>query len=161
METLTLNLYDNREMSWLKFNERVLDEARDMNVPLFERLKFVSIFCSNLDEFYMVRVGSLYDQMILKNQKKDTKWRLSPKSQLELIFSKTATLMPEKDAVYENLKREFQEKGLTHLNYKNLTQDEFDELKQYFKQEVYPLLSPQVIDKKQPFPFFNNKEIYL
>ena len=161
METLTLNLYDNREMSWLKFNERVLDEARDMNVPLFERLKFVSIFCSNLDEFYMVRVGSLYDQMILKNQKKDTKWRLSPKSQLELIFSKTATLMPEKDAVYENLKREFQEKGLTHLNYKNLTQDEFDELKQYFKQEVYPLLSPQVIDKKQPFPFFNNKEIYV
>lgn len=79
MELLDLNLYDNREMSWLKFNERVLDEARDPKVPLFERLKFASIFGSNLDEFYMVRVGSLYDQTLLKKQKKDTKWKLDHK----------------------------------------------------------------------------------
>ena len=161
MELLSLNLYDNREMSWLKFNARVLDEARDTNVPLFERLKFVSIFCSNLDEFYMVRVGSLYDQTLLKKQKKDTKWMLSPKSQLDLIFAKTETLMLEKDQVYTALMQEFAKRNFTQLDCKNLTQDVFDELKQYFKREVYPLLSPQIINKKQPFPFFNNKEIYV
>lgn len=161
MELLGLNLYDNREMSWLKFNARVLDEAKDISVPLFERLKFVSIFCSNLDEFYMVRVGSLYDQTLLKKQKKDTKWKLSPRSQLDLIFEKTEELMPEKDTVYAELIQEFTKKNLTQLDGKNLTEEEFNELKQYFKREVAPLLSPQIINKKQPFPFFNNKEIYV
>ena len=161
MELLDLNLYDNREMSWLKFNERVLDEARDPKVPLFERLKFASIFGSNLDEFYMVRVGSLYDQTLLKKQKKDTKWKLAPQSQLDLIYAKTSELMPAKDKVYANLMNEFAKKGLTQLDVTELTQEQLGELKQYFKREIYPLLSPQVIDKKQPFPFFNNKEIYV
>lgn len=161
MELLGLNLYDNREMSWLKFNERVLDEARDPNVPLFERLKFTAIFGSNLDEFYMVRVGSLYDQTLLKKQKKDTKWQLAPKNQLELIFAKTSELMPMKDKVYINIMNEFAKNGITQLDFTELTQEQQAELKQYFKREIYPLLSPQIIDKKQPFPFFNNKEIYV
>jgi len=152
--------YDNRELSWLKFNERVLEEAQDTRVPLLERLNFAAIFQSNLDEFFMVRVGSLYDQMLVNPEKKDNKSGMTAGEQLSAIFDKVNELEPMKDIVYKNIMLELMEQGIEQVNFRSATTDERQFLEAYFKKEIKPLISPQIIDKKTPFPFLKNKEIY-
>lgn len=154
-------IFDNRELSWLKFNERVLEEAQDDNVPLIERLSFISIFQSNLDEFFMVRVGSLYDQMFIDKDAKENKTNMTAKQQLSKIFERVRTLEPIRDLTYKNIMSELENYcGLKHVHFKNATPEELKYLDTYFHQEIRPLLSPLIIDKRHPFPFLNNKQIY-
>ena len=153
--------FDNRELSWLKFNERVLEEAEDSSLPLMERLNFVSIFCSNLDEFFMVRVGTLHDQTIVKEAKKDNKSGLTPSEQLEKIALRTAELLPRKEKAYKDIIKKLKDHGIEQvypdkLRYKS----EEEALEKYFKKEILPLLSPIVVDKTHPMPFVKNKELY-
>ena len=152
--------YDNRELSWLKFNKRVLEEAADKRVPLCERLSFANIFISNLDEFYMVRVGSIYDQMLLDNTVKENKTQMVASEQLEHIFKHTKSLLKIKDDVYEELMKEIKTQGVELINFKEISDEDAAYLEKYFYSTVMPLLSPQVVGKKQPFPFLNNREIY-
>ena len=155
-----LPCYDNRELSWLKFNERVLDEASDEDVPLCERLTFVSIFSTNLDEFYRVRVGSIYDQMIISDKKRENKTYMTSSEQLERIFKRTKELLKKKEHIYNGLMKEVKNYGVQIVNFDKLSKEEKDGMENYFKNNVMPLLSPQVIGKKHPFPFLNNQEIY-
>ena len=152
--------YQNRELSWLKFNERVLLEAEDNNVPLCEKLIFASIFQSNLDEFFMVRVGSLYDQMRFSQDKSDNKTNMTAKEQLTAIFKESRELTRKKDAVYRNLMLQLDDYGIKILNFNDIDYSDAVYLEKYFKESVLPLLSPQIVGKKQPFPFMKNKEIY-
>ena len=154
------NIYINRELSWLQFNERVLEEAQDPAVPLLERLNFASIFQSNLDEFFMVRVGSLYDQMLIKPKKKDNKSTMTAREQLEAIFYKVNELEPMKDIAYKNIMLELMEYGVEQINFRSASIEEQQYLQVYFKREIKPLVFPTIIDKKNPFPFLKNKEIY-
>lgn len=154
------NIYINRELSWLQFNERVLEEAQDPTVPLLERLNFASIFQSNLDEFFMVRVGSLYDQMLIKPKKKDNKSNMTAREQLEAIFYKVNELEPMKDIAYKNIMLELMEYGVEQINFRSASIEEQQYLQEYFKREIKPLVFPTIIDKKNPFPFLKNKEIY-
>lgn len=154
------NVYVNRELSWLQFNERVLEEAQDPSVPLLERLNFASIFQSNLDEFFMVRVGSLYDQMLIKPKKRDNKSNLTAKEQLEAVFYKVNELEPMKDIAYKNIMLELMEYGVEQINFRSASIEEQQYLQEYFKREIKPLVFPTIIDKKNPFPFLKNKEIY-
>ena len=151
-------IYDNRELSWLKFNKRVLEEAVDENNPLCERLSFVSIFQSNLDEFLMVRVGSLdagKDSKVREN-----KTNMTCQEQLDRIIVKEKKLREKKDEIYLRLMYEMEEYGVKELLYKDLNEDEQDSMKIYFENEIQPFISPQVVGKRQPFPFLRNKEIY-
>ena len=152
--------YQNRELSWLKFNERVLLEAEDNNVPLCEKLTFASIFQSNLDEFFMVRVGSLYDQMRFSQDKSDNKTNMTAKEQLTAIFKESRELTRKKDAVYRNLMLQLEDYGIKILNFNDIDYSDAVYLEKYFKESVLPLLLPQIVGKKQPFPFMKNKEIY-
>ena len=142
---------ENRELSWLKFNERVLEEAADPFVPLCERMSFLSIFQSNLDEFFMVRVGSLHDQMHVDK---------TAKEQLAAIFDAARILSEQKDLVYRNYMQLLKAEGVELLSFADMQPDDKVFLEHYFKEALMPLLSPQVIGKKQPFPFLKNKEIY-
>jgi len=157
---MTAAVYENRELSWLKFNERVLEEAQDKRVPLLERLNFAAIFQSNLDEFFMVRVGSLYDQMLVNPKKKDNKTQMTAKKQLSAIFDKVNELEPMKDIAYKNIMLELMEHGVEQVNFRSASIEEQKYLEAYFKKEIKPLISPLIIDKKTPFPFLNNKQIY-
>lgn len=159
--------YENRELSWLKFNERVLEEASDSKVPMCERLTFASIFQSNLDEFYMVRVGSLYDQMLLaksnkkdKNAGRDNKTGMSAAEQLTAIFQATRSLLHKKDKIYTQLMYAFEEQGVKLISFNDVEYADAVFLEEYFNNSILPLLSPQVVGKKNPFPFLKNKEIY-
>lgn len=155
-------IFDNRELSWLKFNKRVLEEAQSDRVPLLERLSFISIFQSNLDEFFMVRVGSLYDQMLVDKNLKENKTNLTAKQQLDKIFQTVRELEPSRDLTYKKIMKELEEKnGLKHVTFKTATPDELKYLDRYFHHEVRPLVSPLIIDKRHPFPFLNNKQIYI
>lgn len=154
-------LYENRELSWLKFNQRVLEEAEDSSVPLFERLKFVAIFASNLDEFYMIRVGSLYDQSQLKHPERENKTNMTPSEQLAAIYEETRRILPRKDMAYFNILSQLSKNQVTQLSLQNLSAEEYDFLELYFEKEIRPLISPQIIDKHHPFPFLKNKEIYI
>ncbi|MFT8888698.1 MAG: polyphosphate kinase 1 [Ethanoligenens sp.] len=152
-------LYINRELSWLKFNERVLEEACDTSVPLYERLRFLSIFSSNLDEFYMVRVGSLLDQSLLGGNTADTKTGMLPKEQIAAINAAVQQLYPRRDAAYTEILRNI---GVfSHVSYKSLDGGEKRMTRAYFESEVLPLLSPQIIDARHPFPHLENKVIYI
>lgn len=154
-------IFDNRELSWLKFNERVLEEAQTDNVPLLERLSFISIFQSNLDEFFMVRVGFLYDQMLVDKNLKENKTHLTAKQQINKIFERVRALEPIRDLTYKKIMKELEEKtGLKHVTFKTATPEELKYLNKYFHHEVRPLVSPLIIDKRHPFPFLNNKQIY-
>lgn len=153
-------IYDNRELSWLKFNERVLEEAQDNNVPLLERFTFATIFQSNLDEFFMVRVGSLFDQMIVDRKKRENKTNMTSEEQLDAIFKRVKELESVKDKTYKDIMNSFTEYGIEQINFSNATEQEKKFLELYFKHEIKPLLSPLIIDKRHPFPFLQNKEIY-
>lgn len=152
--------YENRELSWLKFNERVLDEASDKDVPLCERLSFASIFQSNLDEFFMVRVGSLHDQMLFSETKRESKTNMTAGEQLSHIFKAARDLTRKKDHTYRHLMDGLKEYGVELLNFSDIEYDDAVYLENYFKEQIMPILSPQVVGKKQPFPFIKNKEIY-
>lgn len=152
--------YANRELSWLKFNERVLDEAADKSVPLCERMSFFSIFQSNLDEFYMVRVGSLYDQMLVDKNAKDNKTGMTCKEQLKAIFEATRIISERKDHIYKEYMEQLKAENMELVSFSNILPEDKAYLENYFTESLLPLLSPQVIGKKQPFPFLKNKEIY-
>ena len=153
-------VYRNRELSWLKFNERVLEEAEREDVPLCERLSFVSIFQSNLDEFFMVRVGSLIDQMSVDETYRENKTHMTAAQQLEAIFTQARELNRRKDEVYQQLMDRLEGEGVRLVNFRKITQEESAHLERYFDSHIAPLLSPVIVDKRQPFPFMRNKEIF-
>ena len=153
-------IYMNRELSWLKFNERVLEEAENPENPLCERLTFVSIYQSNLDEFYMVRVGSLVDQMLLAKDIRENKTNMTPKEQLDAILARTKKLNRKRDVVYEEIMESLEEYGVHMLNFHKIEKEDRNYLERYFEAEVAPVISPSIVGKRQPFPFLRNKEIY-
>lgn len=152
--------YENRELSWLKFNQRVLEEAKDENNPLCERLSFLSIFQSNLDEFFMVRCGSIYDQMCEDEKFRENKTNMTCHEQLTAIYTTVRGMLREKDETYEQLRAELSMQGVDIVDFHTITTEEAAWLEAYFKAEIEPLLSPQIVSKKQPFPFLQNKAIY-
>ena len=155
------NYTQNRELSWLKFNQRVLEEAKDSSVPLLERMKFVSIFTSNLDEFFMIRVGSLYDMSLTDNSTIDSRSGMNPKEQLDAIFAVAAPLYKERDKTYSEIKKLLNPYGVCGLSIKELEQQEKKYVKKYFKDQILPILSPQIVDANHPFPHLLNKELYV
>lgn len=161
MNKATLNYTQNRELSWLRFNRRVLEEAMDTGVPLLERMKFVAIFTSNLDEFFMIRVGSLYDMAFVDNTARDTKSGMTPGEQLEAIYRAVAPLYKERDKTYGEIKKQLAPYGVCGLDFKELEPPEKKYVKKYFKEQVLPVLSPQIVDVNHPFPHLLNKEIYV
>ena len=150
----------NRELSWLKFNERVLNEAGNPRVPLAERLTFASIYQSNLDEFYMVRVGTLMDQMEAPEEIRENKTNMTSKEQVKVILDATRVLDKKKDIIYEQLMGELEPQGIRIINFNKLSGEEGDLLETYFDHEIAPYLSANIVSKQQPFPFLKNKEIY-
>ncbi|MBF7097754.1 polyphosphate kinase 1 [Alkalibacter mobilis] len=150
----------NRELSWLRFNERVLQEGCDCTVPLLERLKFISIFISNLDEFFMIRVGSLFDLTHIKKETYDNKTGDTPKQQLEKVFSAVEPLYKSKDEAFFRLEQELRHREIFNLGMSELTNSELKFVENYFKKNVMPLLSPQIIDSHHPFPHLWNKALY-
>ena len=151
----------NRELSWLRFNERVLLEALDEQVPLLERLKFVSIFTSNLDEFFMIRVGSLWDLSLVKGGAVDNKTGLTAKEQLDAIFSAVRPLIAEKDDICRQLNQLLAGYGITCLHPEELDKGDQKFLRQYFQNEIDPILSPQIIDSHHPFHHLANKVLHI
>lgn len=151
----------NRELSWLKFNERVLQEAEDEKVPLLEKLKFISIFTSNLDEFFMVRVGSLFDIMNIDKKSIDSKSGWTPEEQLEHIYENVRPLYKKKDEFYNTVEKDLRVYGISNLNYKELEDNEQREVKSYFRNSVMPVLSPQIIDSHHPFPHLQNNVLHI
>lgn len=156
-----LRYTQNRELSWLRFNERVLLEAMDNTVPLLERLKFVSIFTSNLDEFFMIRVGSLHDMTLMGENSVDNKSGLTARQQLEAIFNAVRPLIRRKDEICASLQRELEEYGICELDLNRLEKPEHKYLKHYFAQEMDPILSPQIVDSHHPFPHLVNKVLHV
>ena len=155
-----MNAYWNRELSWLKFNERVLEEAESESVPLCERLSFASIYQNNLDEFFMVRVGSLADRMLLSKNLRDSKTHMTAEEQIRAVLKDVARLNRRKDAVYATLMSRLEDCGVRLVNFKKLEGQESRELERYFDAEIAPLLSPTLVTRRQPFPFLQNREIY-
>lgn len=153
-------IYVNRELSWLKFNERVLDEARRDGVPLCERLTFLSIYQTNLEEFFRVRVGSLQDQNLICPNDRENKTNMTPAEQISAIFSRVRELNSRKDAIYDELQSRIADYGIRFVSFKDLDRDEENALKKYFNKEVLPLLSIMIVARKQPFPFLRGQEIY-
>lgn len=153
-------IYMNRELSWLKFNERVLEEAENSKVPLCERLTFASIYQSNLDEFFMVRVGSLIDQMLVAKDSRDNKTHMTPKEQIQAILPQVEILNRRKDEVYGKLMEKIEEYGVRLVDFSKITEEENKFLEAYFDMEISGLISPTIVGKRQPFPFLKNKEIY-
>ena len=153
-------IYMNRELSWLKFNERVLEEAENPKVPLCERLTFASIYQSNLEEFFMVRVGSLIDQMLVAKDSRDNKTHMTPKEQIQAILPQVEILNRRKDEVYGKLMEKIEEYGVRLVDFSKITEEENKFLEAYFDMEISGLISPTIVGKRQPFPFLKNKEIY-
>lgn len=157
---LDLSYTQNRELSWLKFNERVLAEATDPNVPLMERLRFISIFTSNLDEFFMVRVGSLLDMDVLAPDERDNKSGLTPMEQVFAICEAVAPLVRRRDAIYVELSKALAAVGVREVSFEGLSGAQRNYVQDYYKANIRPLLSPQVIDRSHPFPHLKNKALY-
>ena len=159
-ETTQRVCYTNRELSWLAFNERVLNEAANPKVPLAERLTFASIYQTNLDEFFMVRVGSLEDQKLLSQKLRENKTNMTAGEQIEAILKRVAELNERKDAIYASIMKEVGEKGVHLTDFKALAKSESKYLEEYFMKEIVPLLSVMIVGRKQPFPFLKGQEIY-
>ncbi|MBD9009407.1 MAG: polyphosphate kinase 1 [Clostridiales bacterium] len=154
------DVFINRELSWLKFNERVLEEARNENVPLCERLTFLSIFQSNLDEFFMVRVGSLEDQKLLSDPPRDNKTNMTPQEQIDAVLHEVNRLNHIKDETYASTMKQVSENGVRLVGFKELNKKQCDYFEKYFLKEMIPLLSVMIVGRKQPFPFLKGLEIY-
>lgn len=161
MNNQTLNYTQNRELSWLRFNQRVLEEAQDLTVPLLERMKFVAIFTSNLDEFFMIRVGSLLDRAVLGDNSIDWRSGMNVREQLDAIYDAMGLLYKERDRTYNMIKKQLHPYGVCGLSFKELEVSEKRYVKKYFKEQVLPLLSPQIVDANRPFPHLLNKELYV
>lgn len=153
-----IDCYDNRELSWLKFNKRVLEEAQDPANPLCEQLNFINIFQSNLDEFFMVRIGTLYDER--KSDVRDNKSHMTAKEQLNAVLAQVRKMLKAKDKCYNELAAKLKLSGVEIVGYEQLSGKEKRQAGRYFINQVLPLLSPQVIAEKQPFPFLAGEEIY-
>ncbi len=156
----TTSVYDNRELSWLKFDERVLEESADGSVPLMERMVFGAIFCKNLDEFFMVRVGSLIDAVLLGDKKRDGKTRMRPSEQLSKIYKRVRRLIEKKDASFADIERELEKLGISRKSYKQLSRKQIDFIEEYYAYEIEPFINAFVIDKRHPFPFLEGKKLY-
>ena len=150
----------NRELSWLKFNERVLEEAENKKVPLCERLTFASIYQSNLDEFFRVRVGSLVDQMLLGGKIRDNKTKMTAKEQIQAVLHQVTKLNRRKDAVYDTIMGQLDDYGVRLVDFRKISKKESEYLEKYFLSEIAPVISPTIVGKRQPFPFLKNNEIY-
>ncbi|MGN0984309.1 MAG: polyphosphate kinase 1 [Gemmiger sp.] len=154
------NCFENRELSWLRFNERVLEEAEDTRVPLCERLSFLSIFQSNLDEFFMVRIGSLHDQMLLDKESRENKTNMTPGEQIDAALTRIGELCRRRDQAYAGLLQLLGEQGITLVDFRQISDESEQYLRELFKRDFMPLLSTFLVGKKQSFPFLKNKEIY-
>ena len=157
---MSQQIYMNRELSWLKFNERVLEEAENKKVPLCERLTFASIYQSNLDEFFRVRVGSLVDQMLLGGKIRDNKTKMTAKEQIEAVLHQVMKLNCRKDAVYDAIMGQLEDYGIRLVDFRKISKKESEYLEKYFLNEIAPVISPTIVGKRQPFPFLKNNEIY-
>ena len=160
MENPSESIFINRELSWLDFDSRVLALAKEKSVPLAERIKFAAIFGSNMDEFFMVRVGSLYDQTLLKNNKLDIVTHMTPSEQIAAITPRVAELQAKCDKYYQHLLSALKENKYIKVDFDHLDKQQEHYWKAYFTSEILPILSPQVVDQRHPFPFLHNKEIY-
>ena len=154
------NIFINRELSWLDFDSRVLALAKEKNVPLCERIKFAAIFGSNMDEFFMVRVGSLYDQTLLKTNKTDNVTHMTAAEQIAAITPRVADLQAKCDKYFAHLVQALDEQGYKKVDFTKLGKQQEHFWKEYFHRELLPLLSPQIVDQRHPFPFLYNKQIY-
>ena len=157
---MSQQVYMNRDLSWLKFNERVLEEAENKKVPLCERLTFASIYQSNLDEFFRVRVGSLIDQMLLGGKIRDNKTKMTAKEQIQAVLHQVTKLNRRKDAVYETIMGQLEDQGVRMVDFRKISKKESEYLERYFLSEIAPVISPTIVGKRQPFPFLKNNEIY-
>ena len=153
-------VFMNRELSWLQFNERVLEEAESERLPLCERLSFASIYQSNLDEFFMVRVGTLVDQNEVSPNLRDNKTDMTAQEQIDAIIRTVNGLNARKDAAYARLMAKVEEQGLRLVDFTKISKAESERLERFFDMQIAPLISPTIISRRQPFPFLKNKEIY-
>ena len=151
----------NRELSWLQFNARVLAEAEDENVPLLERFKFLAFFTSNLDEYFMIRVGSLCDMAAVDKEHTDSKSGLTAKEQLHLIYKAVEPLYARRDAAFSDVDSKLSAIGLRRLTMDSLAPDEQKYIKRYFKDIIAPVLSPQIVDSHHPFPHLEGKVLHI
>ncbi|MHB8065818.1 MAG: RNA degradosome polyphosphate kinase, partial [Ruminiclostridium sp.] len=151
----------NRDLSWLKFNERVLEEAEDKTVPLWERLKFLAIFTSNLDEFFMIRVGSLFDMSIFNPAQIDNKSGMTSKEQLHKIYKQVDQLNDKRDQLFYEIESQLRLNGIYSLDYNELEVDEKKYIDKYYQDIICPILSPQIVDPLHPFPHLHNKVIHI
>lgn len=154
-------IFINRELSWLEFNRRVLELAKDKSVPVGERLKFAAIYASNLDEFFMVRVGSLYDRTLVGGSEKENKTGMTPAQQLEAVMPKVAELQQHCDKITARLYENLHGLGYHRVDFSHLGKESEHFWRKYFTQEIFPILSPQIIDRRHPFPFLRNNELYV
>lgn len=159
-----MNKYDysqNREISWLRFNERVLEEAAADNVPLLEKLKFISIFTSNLDEFFMIRMGSLHALASLKKDVIDSKSGMTPKEQIHRIVKMLPPMLAKKDALYRDVMKALEEYGVYEGHFDQLSEEQRDFLEEFYNEKIDELVSPQIVDWNHPFPFLENHKRYI
>ncbi len=156
-----LSYTQNRELSWLSFNARVLEEAADPTVPLIERLRYISIFTSNLDEFFMVRVGSLFDLSVVFPNVPENKSGKTPSQQLDMIFEAVAPLINYRDVLYSSLLPLLSQSGIKDYAYEELSSEDRQYVQDYYSRHIKPLLSPQIIDRSHPFPHLKNKALYV
>lgn len=161
MSNQEVKFKQNRERSWLKFNERVLEEVYDDNIPILERIKFISIYSTNLDEFFMIRVGSLWSKSLVTPKTRDDKSGLTPKEQLEKIYQMVRVLNIKYNECAELIKTLLLQRDIANLEYNELLKSEKKYLEEYFNKNIRPILSPQIVDVHHPFPFIENKKIYI
>ncbi len=155
------SIYLNRELSWLKFNERVLEEASSISNPIFERLRYASIFSNNLNEFYMVRVGGLRDQELMSEIQVDNRLGITATQQLQYVFEQTAKLLPKRDKTFLKIASDMKKIGITKVDLESLSDKDEHIIWEHFEEEIAPIISPQIIDKRHPFPFLDNLKLYV